>query len=72
MTYEECVQGGGLRSYVCSGGESLLWVCRRLYGGDVSVYRGCLAVLNPGLNWFCLRAGDVVYYLDGVVVGGCK
>lgn len=71
MTIEECYQSGGVGSYVCSGGESMFWVCRRLYGCDGVLYRRCLCVLNPGLNWLCLGVGDVVYYLESDLLSGC-
>lgn len=65
MTIEECYQTYGHSVYVASGGESLLWVCRRLYGSDGSLYRRVLRVLNGGLNWRCLGVGDRVAYVSG-------
>lgn len=70
MTIEELSQVGGIRYYRASGGESLVWVCRRLYGVDGWLYRRVLRVLNPGLNWFSLGVGDVVSYLGGDRLSG--
>lgn len=68
MTIEEAYQQYGYLVYEASEGDSLLWVCRQLYGSDASYYRRVLRVLNPGVNWLCLSVGQRIEYLSSDVV----
>lgn len=68
MTIEEAYQSYGYLTYVSSEGDSLLFVCRRLYGSDSSYYRRVLQVLNPRVDWLSLPGGVSIVYLSPDVV----
>lgn len=68
MTIEEAYQSYGYLTYVSSEGDSLLFVCRRLYGSDSSYYRRILLVLNPRVDWLSLPGGVSIVYLSPDVV----
>lgn len=68
MTIEEARNAYGTHTYVTSEGDSLIWICRRLYGSDSSTHRRVLEVLNPRLDWAQLPQGVELSYLSADVV----
>lgn len=68
MTIEEARNTYGVQVYIASEGDSLIWVCRRLYGQDAPTYRRILQVLNPRLDWAQLPQGAELSYLSPDVV----
>lgn len=69
MTIEEAYQSYGHLTYRTSTGDSLVWVCRKIYGSDLGYYRKILTVLNPRIDWVALASGvDIVYLPVEVVV----
>lgn len=69
MTIEEAQQAYGYQEYRVSEGDTLLRVCRLVYGSDATLYRRILEVLNPRIDWLGLSIGTVVRYLPPSVVG---
>ena len=68
MTIEEARNTYGVLTYTTSEGDSLVWICRRLYGSDATVYRRIMEVLNPRLDWPQLPQGVELSYLSPDVV----
>lgn len=63
MTIEEAAQSYGLKKTTALVDDSIVFMVRRIYNGDSSLYFRILRVLNPRVNWLQVPAGTAIYYL---------
>lgn len=63
MTIEEAAQSYGLKRTTALVDDSIVFMVRRIYNGDSSLYFRILRVLNPRVNWLQVPAGTSIYYL---------
>lgn len=68
MTVEEAYQTYGARIYVCSAGDTLPFLVRKIYNSDDSGYLHILKVLNPRVNWAAVPANTALRYIDPSVI----